>query len=127
MDQTKQDARDKGYVTTLYGRKCHTPGIDNKNAAHRSFAERAAINAPIQGGAADIIKRAMIRLPDALADAKLKARMLLQVHDELIFEVPKKELDATAELVSGVMSGAARLDVPLVVDTGFGDNWDEAH
>ena len=69
----------------------------------------------------------MIRLPDALADAKLKARMLLQVHDELIFEVPKKELDATAELVSGVMSGAARLDVPLVVDTGFGDNWDEAH
>ena len=69
----------------------------------------------------------MIRLPDALGDAKLKARMLLQVHDELIFEVPKKELDATAELVSGVMSEAAQLDVPLIVDTGFGDNWDEAH
>jgi DNA polymerase-1 len=127
MDQTKQDARDKGYVTTLYGRKCHTPGIDNKNAAHRSFAERAAINAPIQGGAADIIKRAMIKLPGALADAKLGARMLLQVHDELIFEVPKAELDGTAELVKQTMESVAHLDVPLIVDTGHGANWDEAH
>jgi DNA polymerase-1 len=127
MDQTKEQAREKGFVETLFGRKCHIRSINEKNPNVRGLAERTAINAPIQGGAADIIKRAMIRLPDALADAKLKARMLLQVHDELIFEVPKKELDATAELVSGVMSGAARLDVPLVVDTGFGDNWDEAH
>ncbi|MCH2327685.1 MAG: DNA polymerase, partial [Rhodospirillales bacterium] len=127
MDRTKEQAREKGFVETLFGRKCHIRSINEKNPNVRGLAERAAINAPIQGGAADIIKRAMIRLPDALADAKLKARMLLQVHDELIFEVPKKELDATAELVSGVMSGAARLDVPLVVDTGFGDNWDEAH
>ena len=127
MDQTKQDARDKGYVTTLYGRKCHTPGIDKKNAAHRSFAERAAINAPIQGGAADIIKRAMIKLPGTLADAKLGARMLLQVHDELIFEVPKAELDATARLVKETMESVAHLDVPLIVDTGHGANWDEAH
>ena len=127
MDRTKEQAREKGFVETLFGRKCHIRSINEKNPNVRGLAERAAINAPIQGGAADIIKRAMIRLPDALADAKLKARMLLQVHDELIFEVPKKELDATAELVSGVMSGAARLDVPLVVDTGFGDNWNEAH
>ena len=127
MDRTKEQAREKGFVETLFGRKCHIRSINEKNPNVRGLAERTAINAPIQGGAADIIKRAMIRLPDALADAKLKARMLLQVHDELIFEVPKKELDATAELVSGVMSGAARLDVPLVVDTGFGDNWDEAH
>ena len=127
MDRTKEQARKKGFVETLFGRKCHIRSINEKNPNVRGLAERAAINAPIQGGAADIIKRAMIRLPDALAAAKLKARMLLQVHDELIFEVPKKELEATAELVSGVMSGAAHLDVPLVVDTGFGDNWDEAH
>ena len=127
MDRTKEQAREKGFVETLFGRKCHIRSINEKNPNVRGLAERAAINAPIQGGAADIIKRAMIRLPDALAEAKLNARMLLQVHDELIFEVPKKELDATAELVSRVMSGAARLDVPLVVDTGFGDNWDEAH
>ena len=127
MDRTKEQAREKGFVETLFGRKCHTRSINEKNPNVRGLAERAAINAPIQGGAADIIKRAMIRIPDALAEAGLKARMLLQVHDELIFEVPNKELDATAELVSGVMSGAARLDVPLVVDTGFGDNWDEAH
>ncbi|MCH7936410.1 MAG: DNA polymerase I, partial [Proteobacteria bacterium] len=127
MDRTKEQAREKGFVETLFGRKCHIRSINEKNPNVRGLAERAAVNAPIQGGAADIIKRAMIRIPDALADAKLKARMLLQVHDELIFEVPKKELEATADLVSGVMSGAARLDVPLVVDTGFGDNWDEAH
>ncbi|MBT4119275.1 MAG: DNA polymerase I, partial [Rhodospirillaceae bacterium] len=95
MDRTKEDARENGFVTTLYGRKCHTPGIANTNSAHRSFAERAAINAPIQGGAADIIKRAMIKLPGALDGAGLNALMLLQVHDELIFEVPEAELDTT--------------------------------
>ncbi|HEX9703073.1 MAG TPA: DNA polymerase, partial [Rhodospirillales bacterium] len=79
------------------------------------------------GGAADIIKRAMIRVPDALSENKLKARMLLQVHDELIFEVPEKELNKTAEVVKKVMASAARLSVPLVVDTGHGDNWDQAH
>ncbi|MEE2760042.1 MAG: DNA polymerase I [Pseudomonadota bacterium] len=127
MDRAKEQAREKGYVTTLYGRKCHTPGIDNKNSAHRSFAERAAINAPIQGGAADIIKRAMIKMPGALASARLGARMLLQVHDELIFEVPKMELEATMALVKETMEGVAHLDVPLIVDTGHGANWDEAH
>ena len=127
MELTKEQARTEGYVSTLFGRKCHVRGINEKNPNMRGFAERAAINAPIQGGAADIIKRAMIQLPDMLAAAKLGARMLLQVHDELIFEVPTKELDATAEVVRGVMEGAAHLDVPLVVDTGVGDNWDEAH
>ena len=127
MERTKDQARQRGYVETLFGRKCHIKSINEKNPNVRGLGERAAINAPIQGGAADIIKRAMVRLPDALDGAKLKARMLLQVHDELIFEVPKKELDASAGLVSEVMASAAHLDVPLVVDTGAGDNWDEAH
>jgi DNA polymerase-1 len=127
MDDTIKLANKQGYVTTLFNRRCHTPGIKDKNPARRNFAERAAINAPIQGGAADIIKRAMIRLPDALAGKNLKARMLLQVHDELIFEVPKTEADATAALVKDVMESAARLDVPLTVDTGVGPNWEQAH
>jgi DNA polymerase-1 len=127
MDRTKEAARTQGFVTTLFGRKCHTPGINQKNPARRNFAERAAINAPLQGGAADIIKRAMIRIPAALEAANLKAAMLLQVHDELIFEVPDAEVEATRELVVRVMEQAAHLDVPLVVDTGVGDNWEEAH
>ena len=127
MDRTKEAARTQGFVTTLFGRKCHTPGIAEKNPARRGFAERAAINAPLQGGAADIIKRAMIRIPPALEAAGLNAAMLLQVHDELIFEVPKAEVEATRNLVARVMESAARLDVPLVVDTGVGDNWEEAH
>jgi DNA polymerase-1 len=127
MDRTKEEARRQGFVTTLFGRKCHIKSINDKNPNQRGLGERAAINAPIQGGAADIIKRAMIRLPEALADAGLAAQMLLQVHDELIFEVPSSECDATIEVVRRVMSGAAHLDVPLVVDTGVGDNWDEAH
>ena len=127
MDRTKEMARELGYVTTLFGRKCYTPGIKDGNPSHRSFAERAAINAPLQGGAADIIKRAMIRMPAALEKAGLGARMLLQVHDELIFDVPEQEVDATADLAKSVMEGVAALDVPLTVDTGFGGNWDEAH
>jgi len=93
----------------------------------RAVAERAAINAPLQGGAADIIKRAMIRLPSALKTARLKSRMLLQVHDELLFEVPDKEIDKTKDVTRKVMEGAATLSVPLVVDTGVGDNWAAAH
>jgi DNA polymerase I - 3''-5'' exonuclease and polymerase domains len=120
-----------GYVTTLFGRRCHVPGIADKNPARRSFMERAAINAPIQGTAADIIKRAMIRIPAALASAKLQARMLLQVHDELVFEVPIAEVEATGQVVRKVMEGAAlpalALSVPLVADIGVGDNWAQAH
>ena len=127
MEQTKEQARKQGFVTTLFGRKCHIKSINEKNPNMRGLGERAAINAPIQGGAADIIKRAMIRIPETFKKAGLKARMLLQVHDELIFEVPNKELDATTEVVRTVMSGAAHLDVPLIVDIGSGSNWDEAH
>ncbi len=127
MEAAKKQAREQGYVMTLFGRRIHAPGIHDKNPSMRSFAERAAINAPIQGGAADIIKRAMIRVPGALAKAGLAAGMLLQVHDELVFEVPEAEKDATGTVVRDVMEGAAYLDVPLVVDIGFGANWDEAH
>jgi DNA polymerase-1 len=127
MDATKAEARKQGFVLTPFGRKCFTPGINDKNPAMRAFSERAAINAPIQGGAADIIKRAMIRLPPALAKAGLEATMLLQVHDELVFEVPNAEIDATTTLVKQVMEGAAKLSVPLVVDTGAAKSWAEAH
>ncbi|MSO98409.1 MAG: DNA polymerase I [Rhodospirillaceae bacterium] len=127
MERAKDEAKKFGYVMTPFGRRCWVPGIADKNGAVRSFAERQAINAPIQGGAADIIKRAMVRLPDALKKAKLKADMLLQVHDELIFEVPNDEVEATTKLVKKVMEQAAHISVPLVVDTGTGQNWDEAH
>ncbi|MFI5001292.1 MAG: DNA polymerase I, partial [Reyranellales bacterium] len=127
MERTKEFARKHGYVQTPFGRKVHLKYINEKNQGIRSFSERAAINAPLQGGAADIIKRAMIRLPPALASAKLKAKMLLQVHDELLFEVPDKEIDKTKDVARKVMEGAAKLSVPLVVDTGVGANWAAAH
>ena len=127
MDRTKELARRQGWVATLFGRRCWVRGINEKNPAARSFAERAAINAPIQGGAADIIKRAMILVPDALRRAGLSARMLLQVHDELLFEVPEAEVGETRSLVKALMETVIGLNVPLVVDTGFGHSWDEAH
>ena len=127
MESKKEAARADGFVTTIFGRKVHVPGINDKNPARRNFMERAAINAPLQGAAADIIKRAMIRMPDALKHAKLKARMLLQVHDELIFEVPEDELDKTADVVRKTMEAAAHLSVPLICETGHGGSWDEAH
>jgi len=127
MERTKEEARTHGFVRTPFGRKVFTPGIKDKNGAMRAFAERAAINGPIQGGAADIIKRAMVRLPQALVDSGLSARLLLQVHDELILEVPEAEKDATRQVVRRIMEGAAQLDVPLVVDSGFGTSWGEAH
>jgi DNA polymerase-1 len=127
MERTKKSATELGYVTTLYGRRCYVPGINDKNGAMRSFAERAAINAPIQGGAADIIKRAMLQLPVALEKEKLSAKMLLQVHDELIFDVPKSEIGKTISVTKNIMENVTQLDVPLEVDTGFGKNWDEAH
>ena len=107
------------------------PGIKDKNPARRNFAERAAINAPLQGAAADIIKRAMVRIPDALAKHKLSARMLLQVHDELLFEVPDGEVEKTSKVVREVMERAplpaVELSVPLVADVGIGANWADAH
>jgi DNA polymerase-1 len=131
MERTKEEAREKGFVRTLFGRKCHTPGIRDKNPNRRAFAERAAINAPLQGAAADIIKRAMIRMEAALSEHGLGARMLLQVHDELLFEVPDSELKATAAVVKRVMEEAPKpavwLEVPLIVEVGTGPNWEAAH
>ena len=127
MEQTKKKAKETGYVETLFGRRCHVPGINDRNPSTRGFYERAAINAPLQGSAADIIKRAMIRVPGALAEAGLSARMLLQVHDELLFEVSEAESERTAALAKRVMEDAAHLTVPLTVDTGTGLTWNEAH
>jgi DNA polymerase-1 len=127
MERTKEEARRAGFVLTPFGRRCWIPGIAEKNGARRSYAERQAINAPLQGGAADIIKRAMVKLPAALDGAKLSARMLLQVHDELLFEAPEPEARETAALVQEVMQQAAVLSVPLVVETGIGLNWGAAH
>jgi DNA polymerase-1 len=131
MDETIEFAKANGYVETLFGRRIHLSGIGDKNQAVRGAAERQAINAPIQGAAADIIKRAMVRMPPALERRKLGGRMLLQVHDELLFEVPDDEIEATIEVARDVMEGAAapaiNLAVPLIADAGVGDNWNEAH
>ncbi|SNZ20509.1 DNA polymerase I [Cohaesibacter gelatinilyticus] len=131
MEDTKQTARDHGYVETIFGRKIHYPQITSKNPQMRAFMERAAINAPIQGSAADIIRRAMIRMDDALIKAGSSAIMLLQVHDELIFELPEPEVEATLPVIKSVMEEACmpvmQLSVPLKVDAQSADNWDEAH
>lgn len=131
MEDTKSFARANGYVETIFGRRAHYPEINTKNPNMRAFMERAAINAPIQGSAADIIRRAMVRMEVALAEAKLAARMLLQVHDELIFEVPDSEVEATIPVVTEIMANAAApavmLSVPLQVDARAANNWDEAH
>jgi DNA polymerase-1 len=131
MEDTKAYAREHGYVETLFGRRVHIREIKSTNQGHRGGAERAAINAPIQGSAADIIRRAMIRVPGALVQAKLKAKMLLQVHDELIFEAPEKEAQSTCDVVRSVMEKsslpALQLTVPLVVEARAASNWDEAH
>jgi DNA polymerase-1 len=131
MEETKAFARKHGYVETLFGRRVHIREINSRIPGHRGGAERAAINAPIQGAAADIIRRAMIRVPDALVEAKLSAKMLLQVHDELIFEAPDNETDTVCATARAVMEKAAlpavELSVPLVVDARAAQNWDEAH
>ncbi len=133
MARTKQLCREQGYVATLFGRRCHIPGIHDKNAARRNFAERAAINAPIQGTAADILKRAMIRVPPALERHRLRANatMLLTVHDELLFEVEEDAVEQTGEVVRTIMESASlpalQLSVPLTVEIGQGRSWDEAH
>ena len=131
MDETKKYANENGYVKTLLGRKCLVEEINSKNAATRSFMERAAINAPIQGSAADIIKRAMIILGNHKNLAKLETKMLLQVHDELIFETKKENCEESMRIIKKEMESAnlpiLNLNVPLIADTNFGNNWDEAH
>ncbi len=127
MDRTKVEAREHGYVLTPFGRRLWVPGIADKLAQRRAYAERQAMNAPLQGGAADIIKRAMVRLPAALDAAGLRARLLLQVHDELLFEAPEGEAEETAAVAKRVMEAAATISVPLVVETGHGHSWAAAH
>jgi DNA polymerase-1 len=127
MERTKEEARINGYVLTPFGRRCYIAGIADRNMARRAGAERQAINAPLQGGAADIIKRAMVRLPAALDAAGLSARLLLTVHDELLFEASVEEAPRLAAVAKSVMEGAASLSVPLVVETGTGRSWGEAH
>ncbi|OYU68692.1 MAG: DNA polymerase I [Alphaproteobacteria bacterium PA2] len=131
MDEIKAQARTHGYVTTIFGRKVHIPAVNSKSQAERAFGDRAAINAPIQGAAADVIRRAMIRMPAALKAAGLSAQMLLQVHDELVFEAPEAEAEALIKVARRVMEGAAEpavaLSVPLVVEARAAGNWDDAH
>ena len=127
MEQIREQARVDGFVSTVFGRRLYLPEINARNGMRRQAAERTAINAPMQGSAADIIKRAMISVDRWLEDAALDAQMIMQVHDELVFEVAQNDLDALRAGVQERMEGAAQLDVPLVVDVGCGDNWDEAH
>ena len=127
MDDTREQARAQGFVETLFGRRLFLPDINAKNAATRQYAERTAINAPMQGTAADIIKKAMITVDAWLRDSQAQTRMIMQVHDELVFEVPESELALMQTRIPELMAQAATLNVPLVVDVGIGNNWDEAH
>jgi DNA polymerase-1 len=127
MDESINKARDVGYVTTMFGRRRYLRDIHSRNQVVRGNAERNAINAPIQGSAADIIKIAMVRINDRMKSEKLLSKMILQVHDELIFEVEMSELERLREMVLFEMSNAVKLDIPLKVDWGTGNNWFEAH
>ncbi|TRW93299.1 DNA polymerase I [Candidatus Methylobacter oryzae] len=127
MDSVKEQAREQGYVETLFGRRLYLPEINSRNAQRRQYAERTAINAPMQGTAADIIKRAMIAADQWLYSKTPDAKMIMQVHDELVFEIAQDQVDDCAETIRSIMCAAADLDVPLTVDIGVGNNWDEAH
>ena len=127
MDISKIKAKDQGYVETIFGRKLWVPEINSSNGMRRAAAERASINAPMQGTAADLIKMAMNKVQNWLANKKLKSMIIMQVHDELVLEVPKEELDIIKKEVPSIMSKVASLDVPLIADIGSGINWDEAH
>jgi DNA polymerase-1 len=127
MERTRQQAREQGYVETVFGRRLYLDYINKGTQGQRAGAERAAINAPMQGTAADIIKRAMIAVDAWLVDYAPRALMILQVHDELVFEAEQDFVETLLQEVTLRMSGAAKLSVPLVVDSGVGDNWDEAH
>jgi DNA polymerase-1 len=127
MDRTRQGAHERGYVETIFGRRLYLPEINARNKMRVQAAERTAINAPMQGSAADIIKKAMLAVDRFLRDSSLESKMIMQVHDELVFEVPKHELDALRAGVITAMESAAQLAVPLLVEVGLGDNWEEAH
>ncbi len=127
LDQILEQARKNLYITTILGRRCYFPDINSKNQIARKSAEREAINAPMQGSAADIIKKAMVKIDALLRERKMKSKMILQVHDELVFEVAEEEIDQLKELVKKEMESAVKLRVPIKVEIGIGDNWDEAH
>lgn len=127
IEKTMQEARESGYVRTLLGRKRPIPELSSKETAVRQFGERTAVNTPIQGTAADIIKLAMVNIFNRLRKEGLKNLMILQVHDELVFEVPEKELEIMKQIVREEMEGVMELKVPLKVDIGIGKNWSEAH
>ena len=127
MERTRDQAKTQGYVETIFGRRLFLPDINAKNAATRQYAERSAINAPMQGTAADIIKKAMIAVSNELQAHAFNTRMIMQVHDELVFEVPEHELALVKPMIQQLMVNAAHLNVPLEVEIGVGDNWDEAH
>jgi DNA polymerase-1 len=127
MDNIREQARHQGYVETLFGRRLYLPDINARNAVQRQYAERTAINAPMQGTAADIIKRAMLACDTWITESGAAVKMIMQVHDELVFEVAEPQLQSTIDAVRNIMSNAAELKVPLLVDVGYGENWDQAH
>jgi len=127
MNRTREQAKDQGYVETLFGRRLYLPEINARNGARRAGAERAAINAPMQGTAADIIKRAMLNVDQWLVNDKPDVHLLMQVHDELVFEVAPNEMDSATAKIKSLMESAADLNVPLLVEVGSGANWEEAH
>ncbi|MFV8815389.1 DNA polymerase, partial [Aerococcus urinaeequi] len=126
MKDVVEKAKEDGYVETLFNRRRYLPDLNAKNFNVRSFAERNAMNTPIQGTAADIIKIAMVKMDEALKEHKLQANLLLQIHDELVFEVPKDEIDTLEKLVTEIMGSAAQLDVPLEIESNYGATWYEA-
>ena len=127
MDRIREEAKEQGYVETVFGRRLYLPEINSRNGMRRAAAERTAINAPMQGTAADIIKRAMLVVDEWVCTEKPAVRMIMQVHDELVFEVREDQLDSAVDKSRTAMESAADLAVPLLVDVGIGDNWDEAH
>jgi DNA polymerase-1 len=127
MDDIRESAKSQGYVETCFGRRLYLPEINASNGMRRQAAERTAINAPMQGSAADIIKRAMIQVDQWLTNSNSDVRMIMQVHDELVFEVPEAQADSFATEIATRMQDAADLSVPLLVEVGIGQNWDQAH
>jgi DNA polymerase-1 len=127
MERTREEARERGYVETVFGRRLYLTDIRSGSPARRQGAERAAINAPMQGTAADLIKLAMIRVQDWLRAQALRTKLVMQVHDELVFEVPEDEVDSVRAALPELMSGVAELAVPLMVEVGVGPNWEKAH
>ena len=127
MEETKTKAREKGFVETVFGRRLYLPDIDSSNYQRRQYAERSAINAPMQGTAADLIKKAMVKLHKEIIKQSLQATIIMQVHDELVLEVLNDDVSEITELTENVMSNIARLDINLKVDIGVGDNWEQAH